>query len=176
MGTLPNRRLTPDGTLDVDVPQAFIDPDGDTPRYSVSSSAPDVVAVMAMGARLRLTAVSDGAARIRVTATDLGGLSATQHFTVTVAAAPVPFTDDPIQPAVTPGGLRRFRWTHPVLRPTVTAVKLAHLLDLREALGEAFSAAGRPVPRWTDAAPVGGATPIRAVHLTELRSAVVALE
>jgi hypothetical protein len=33
----------------------------------------------------------------------------------------------------------------------------------------------RSVPRWTDPAPVAGTTPIRAVHVTELRDAVVAL-
>ena len=38
------------------------------------------------------------------------------------------------------------------------------------------AAAGRPEPGWTDAVPVRGATPIRAVHLLELRAAVRALE
>ena len=58
----------------------------------------------------------------------------------------------------------------------VTRVRLAHLLELREALAEAYAAAGRSAPRWTDAVPVGGTTPIRAAHLTELRAAAVALE
>ncbi len=195
VGTLPDRRLTLDGTLTVDVSPAFDDPDDDPLTYAASSSAPDVAAVRAVGARVTLTGVAEGTAAIRVTATDPGGLSAAQQFGVRVVAAPVPFTDDPLRPGVTPvravhftelrtridalrtaAGLRRFRWTDPVLRPAVTPVKLAHLLELREALDEAFSSAGRPTPRWTDAAPVGGTTPIRAVHLTELRAAVVALE
>ena len=106
-----------------------------------------------------------------------------------------PFTDDPIQPGVTPvravhftelrvrvdalraaAGLARFDWTDPVLRAGATPVRLAHLLELREALGAAYAAAGRAAPRWTDPAPTGGATPIRAAHLTELRAAVVGLE
>ena len=58
----------------------------------------------------------------------------------------------------------------------MTPVRLAHLLDLREALAAAYAASGQPAPRWTDAAPGGGAIPIRAAHLTELRAAVQALE
>ena len=85
VGTLPDRRLSDvGGTLDVDVSQAFADPDGDALTYTVSSSAPRVVTVLAAGARVTLTAVAEGTATIRVTATDPGGLSATQSFTATV--------------------------------------------------------------------------------------------
>ena len=73
-------------------------------------------------------------------------------------------------------GLGRFHWTDPVLRAGVTRVRLAHLLELREALAAAYTASGRPAPRWTDTVPAGGATPIRAVHVTEMRAAVVAFE
>ncbi len=195
VGTLPDRRLSLDARLDVDVSQAFDDPDGDPLTYAASSSAPDVAAVGVAGARVTLTAVGEGTAAIRVTATDPGGLSAAQQFRVTVAAAPSPFTDDPLLPGATPiravhftelrtridalraaAGLTAFRWTDPVLRPGVTRVRLAHLLDLREALAAAYAASGRPAPRWTDTAPGGGAIPIRAAHLTELRAAVQALE
>ena len=194
--TLPDRRLTGlSSTLEVDVSQAFVDPDGDLLSYGVSSSAPRVVAAQAAAARVSLTAVSEGTATIRVTATDPGGLSATQAFTVTVTAMRAPFTDDPIMPGVTPikavhftelrtridalrstGGLARFSWTDPVLRPGVTRVRRVHLLELRQALAEAYSAAGRAAPRWTDTSPVARTTPIRALHVTELRAAVLALE
>ena len=193
-GTLPDRALTLPGTLTVDVSSAFVDPDGDPLTYTVSSSAPQVVTGLAAGARVTLTAAGGGRATIRVTATDPGGLSATQAFTVTVAMRS-PFTDDPIVPGVTPvravhftelrtrvdalrsaAALGRFAWTDPALRAGVTPVRLVHLLELREALGAAYTAAGRAEPRWTDAAPVAGSTPIRAAHLTELRAAVVALE
>ena len=193
-GTLPDRALILPGMLTVDVSPAFVDPDGDPLTYTVSSSAPQVVTVLAAGARVTLTAMGVGRATIRVTATDPGGLSATQAFTVTVAMRS-PFTDDPILAGVTPvravhftelrtridalreaAGLGRFRWTDPALRAGATPVRLVHLLELREALGAAYTAAGRAGPRWTDAAPTAGTTPIRAVHLTELRAAVVALE
>ncbi|MCY4506677.1 MAG: M12 family metallo-peptidase, partial [Acidobacteria bacterium] len=192
VGTLPDRSLALAGTLDVDVSQAFDDPDGDPLTYAVSSSAPDVVAVRALGPGVTLTAVGFGRAAIEVTATDPGGLSATRTFEVVVTA---PFTDDPLQPGVTPikavhfmelraridalrsrGGLSAFRWTDPIIQAGVTPVKLVHLLELRDALAAAYLAAGRAAPHWTEAAPVAETTPIRAAHLTELRAAVVALE
>ena len=192
---LPDRKLTLPGTLTVDVSQAFNDPDGDPLTYTVSSSAPDTVAVQAAGARVTLTAVGEGTAAIRVTATDAGGLSATQAFTVTVAAMRAPFTDDPLVPGMTPikavhftelraridtlrraAGRTLFSWTDPVLRPGVTRVQWVHLLELRAALAEAYAAAGRAAPRWTDPSPASGSTPIRALHLTELRAGVLALE
>ena len=196
VGTLPKRRL-PDvgGTLGVDVSSAFADPDGDALTYAVSSSAPRVVSVLAAGARVTLTAVAEGTATIRVTASDPGGLTAIQMFTVTVGAAPVPFTDPEIVPGVTPlravhftelrtridglrtvEGLGGFAWTDPVLTAGVTPVRLVHLLELRSALAAAYAAAGRTSPRWTDPVPAPGATPIRAAHLMELRAGVVALE
>ena len=196
VGTLPDRKLTGlSSTLEVDVSQAFVDPDGDLLSYEVSSSAPRVAAAQAAGARVTLTAVGEGTATIRVTVTDPGGLSAAQAFTVTVTAMRVPFTDDPLVPGLTPikavhfielrtridalrgaGRLARFSWTDPVLRPRVTRVRRVHLLELRSALAEAYRAFGRAAPRWTDASPPSGSTPIRAVHVTELRAAVLALE
>ena len=193
VGTLPAVRLPDlDATLEVDVFGAFDDLDGDALTYAVSSSAPQVVTVWAAGARVTLTAVALGRSVIEVRATDADGLSAAQSFPVRVAA---PFTDDPLQPGVTPikavhftdlrtrinvlrgeVELQPFRWTDPVLRAGVTRVRLLHLLELRSALAEAYVAAGRAVPRWTDASPAAGSTPIRAAHLTELRAAVLALE
>ena len=195
-GTLPDATLTLSGTLTVDVSQAFVDPDRDPLTYEVSSSAPGVVAARAAGARVTLTAVGEGTATIRVTATDPGGLSATQSFTVTVSTSvSAPFTDDPLQRGVTPvravhftelrtridalrgaAGLQRFSWTDPVLRAGMTRVRRVHLLELRSALVEAYRASGRAAPRWTDASPAVGSTPIRAAHVTELRAAVLALE
>ena len=196
VGTLPDRELDLRGVLTVDASLAFVDPDGDPLTYTVSSSTHQVVTVQAAGARVTLAAVSAGTATIRVTATDPGGLGATQTFMATVHPAGARrFTDDPIVPGVTPvravhftelrtridvlrgeAGLQPFRWTDPVLRSGVTRVRLAHLLELREALAAAYASAGRAAPPWTDAAPVVGTTPIRAVHLTELRVAVLALE
>ena len=194
VATLPGRTLQLDSTLDVDVSPAFADPDQDPLTFAASSSAPDVVAVRASGARVTLTAATLGTASIRVTATDPAGQSAAQSFTVTVTRT-APFTDDPLRPGVTPvravhftelrtridvlrreAGLAPFPWTDPVLTAGVTPVRLAHLLELREALAAAYAAAGRAAPGWADAAPVVGTTPIRAAHLAELRAAVIALE
>ena len=194
--TLPDRTLAQDGTLDVDVSQAFVDPDGDALTYTASSSAPHLVTAQVAGARVRLTAVGAGTATILVTAADPGGLSATQSFTATVTrTAAGSFTDHPIVAGVTPlkavhfaelrsridgvreaAGLPRFGWMDPVLQPGVTPVRLVHLVELRSAVARAYAAAGLSAPSWTDASPTAGETPIRAVHLMELRAAVVALE
>ncbi|MCY4510403.1 MAG: hypothetical protein OXG35_26120, partial [Acidobacteria bacterium] len=85
VGVLPDRQLTRTDTLVVEVSQAFVDPDGDPLTYGVSSSAPSVAAVALSGSTVTLNPVGTGTATIRVTATDPGGLSATQLFTVTVA-------------------------------------------------------------------------------------------
>ena len=58
----------------------------------------------------------------------------------------------------------------------MTPVKLVHLWELREALGDAYVAAGRGEPGWTDPVPTAGSTPISAAQVMELRTAVVALE
>ena len=51
-GNPPDRRLPDVGdTLDVDVSQAFTEPDGDALTYAVSSSAPRVVTVLSAGAQ-----------------------------------------------------------------------------------------------------------------------------
>ena len=195
-GALPDWTLAPDDTLNVDVSRAFGDPDGDALTYAASSSSPQVVTATAAGAVVTVTALGEGTAAIRVTATDPGGLSATQSFTVTVSTTVSgSFTDDPLQPGVTPvravhftelrsridalragTGLGRFSWTDSVLRAGVTPVQRVHLLELRAALAEAYSAAGRAAPRWTDASLAAESTPIRAAHVTELRAAVLALE
>lgn len=197
--TLPDRRLPGlSSVLELDVSHAFVDPERDVLSYAVYSSAPDVATVLATGRRVMLTAVGVGASRILVTATDPGGLSATQLFTVTVTEAGaegVPFTDDPIVPGETPVkevhftelrlridavrtavGLPAFAWTDRVLSAGVTPIRLVHLLELRSALAAAYAESGRAAPAYTDAAPAAGTTPIRAVHLMELREAVVALE
>lgn len=111
---------------------------------------------------------------------------------LTCVTPPAAFTDSPLLPG-TPvkavhftelrtridalrlvHGLPSFSWTDAVLAPGVTPVKLQHLLELREALAAVHEEAGRPAPVWADV-PLA-AVPIRAVHLTELRAAVIAFE
>ena len=88
VGTLPAVALREPGAMQsVDVSGAFDDPDGDPLTYAASSSPPSVVSVRSSGSQVSLTALSEGAALVGVTATDPGGLGATQAFTVTVAGA-----------------------------------------------------------------------------------------
>ena len=110
-------------------------------------------------------------------------------------AAPAAFTDDPLEPGVTPvravhllelrsridalrrrAGLPPFGWTDAKVVPGATPARALHLLELRSALGEAYAAAGRPAPGYTDAAVTPGLTAMRALQLQELRRAVLALE
>ena len=100
---LPDRSLAAVGTLEVDVSGAFVDPDGEALSYTVSSSAPEVVATRVAGTVVTLTAASQGVAAIRVTATDPGGLSATQSFGVTVGRPNRPPEPVGVLPAVTLG-------------------------------------------------------------------------
>ena len=178
IGTLPPLTLgVYDPAVSIEVREAFGDPDGDALNYRAASSAPAVAAVAVLGSALTVTPVSEGTATVKVTATDLGGLSAEQAFAVTVEAT-VRFADDPIVPGVTPiksvhftelrtwidtlrsaAGLPRFSWTDPVLRAGVTRVRLVHLRELREALSAAYAAAGRAAPRWIDPAPIAGDDP-----------------
>ena len=102
-GALPGVTLGVDGTEVVDVSRSFVDPDDDPLTFAVSSSAPKVVTAVAAGARVTLTAVAAGAATVTVTATDPGGLSASQSFTVTVSAANRPPAASGALPGVTLG-------------------------------------------------------------------------
>ena len=72
-------------------------------------------------------------------------------------------------------GLPAFSWTDRVLLRGVTPVKVVHLTELRAALAQAYVAAGRPAPAWTDTLVVAGGG-IRAAHLMELRAAVLVVE
>ena len=77
---------------------------------------------------------------------------------------------------VTPQGVDPHLGLRDVLRAGVTRVDRVHLIELRAALVEAYRASGWSAPRWTDASLAAVSTPIRAVHLTEPRAAVLALE
>ena len=195
VGTLEARTLAPGGLeLVLDVARAFSDPDGDPLTYAAVSSSTGVAAAAVSGPTVTVTPARPGSATITVTATDDGGLSATQRFAVTVAARAA-FTDHPIVPGTTPiraihftelrgridaarrrSGLPAFRWTDPALVAGVTPVRRVHLTELRSALDAVYDAAGRPRPAYADGGVDAGATPIKAAHLMELRAAVLRLE
>ena len=68
----------------LDVSGYFTDPDGDPLTFAASSSHPGVATATAAGADVTVSAISAGRATITVTATDPGGLYATQAFSVLV--------------------------------------------------------------------------------------------
>lgn len=86
VGSLSPMTMVAGDTATMDVSASFRDPDGDRLTYSVASSNTGVVAVSASGSIVTLVAVAPGIATLTVTATDSGGLSATQQTTVTVEA------------------------------------------------------------------------------------------
>jgi hypothetical protein len=71
-------------------------------------------------------------------------------------------------------GLGTYAWNDPGLGPGF-AVRAVHLLDLRIALTQAYAAAGRQPPNFSEVV-VGGATMIRGSQIEELRTAVINLE
>ena len=79
------------------LPEVFADPDGDPLEWTTSSSNVASVASEIANDSIIVNAVTVGSATIAVTATDPGGLSATDEFEVLVAGAfdmEVLFTDD----------------------------------------------------------------------------------
>ena len=107
---------------------------------------------------------------------------------------PGAFTDTPLVAGVTPiravhitelrtridalrarFGLAPFAWTDAPLTAGMTAAT-THVTDLRTALQQAYTSAGDPSPTFTEPSLVPGNTVIKAVHLHELRDAVIVLE
>jgi uncharacterized repeat protein (TIGR03803 family) len=109
--------------------------------------------------------------------------------------APRPaFTDDTLTPQVTQVktvhiseirsridalraqlGLAPYNWTDPLLIPTATLIRAEHILDVRTALSQVYVAAGLTPPTYTDPA-LGPNTPIKAIHIIEIRAGIVAIE
>ena len=87
-GTIAARSLTAGGSATtVDVSSYFSDPDNDNLTYSTVSNNRGVATVAASGSQVTIMPSSAGSAEIIVRATDPGGSTATQRFTVTVQAA-----------------------------------------------------------------------------------------
>ena len=83
-------------TVTIDISAAFSDPDGDALSHTAATSNAGVATVAVSGTELSVTGVSQGAAAVTVTASDPGGLSASQSFAVEVAAlAPTTVTVTP---------------------------------------------------------------------------------
>ena len=90
-GAVPEQTLTAGGIVArVDVAPYFSDPDGDTLAYAVVSSDVGIVSASVSGSIVALDPVGAGVALATVTATDSGGLSATQPIAVTVRQGGAP--------------------------------------------------------------------------------------
>jgi lysophospholipase L1-like esterase len=104
------------------------------------------------------------------------------------------FTDDPLQPGVTPikvahltelrgaidslrarYGVPAMTWTDATLSPGVTPARAVHLTELRTALGDVYAAALRTPPVYTNSPPSAGVTVVTAAHIAELRAGVLAI-
>ena len=86
VGTLPSQTMTEGDAVTLDVSSFFSDPEGEDLTYAAESSHTDAVTVSMEGSGLTVTAVAAGTATVTVTASDPGGLSATQSAEVTVEA------------------------------------------------------------------------------------------
>jgi pimeloyl-ACP methyl ester carboxylesterase len=143
--------------------------------------------------QLRPTANDAGTYEIPIVVTDDGtpplGVSQTAH-----ARVYEPFTNDPLVPRVTTvravhmtelrtridglrarWGLSAFAWSDSSLGLQTSAVHARHVLDLRSALRDVYVEAGSTPPSYTDSILNAGSA-IKAVHLGQIRAAVVAIE
>ncbi len=87
-GTLPDITVQVGESSTVDVAQSFSDPDGGALTYRASSSDAAVARVSVSGSTVTVLAQIKGSTTVTVTASDPGGLSATQSFQMTVPNRP----------------------------------------------------------------------------------------
>ena len=87
VGSIPAQTIEVGERATVDASRYFSDPDGDALTYTATSSNSSVARASVSGSTVTITAAGDGSATVRVTATDPGGLSATQSFAITVESA-----------------------------------------------------------------------------------------
>jgi hypothetical protein len=71
-------------------------------------------------------------------------------------------------------GLAGFGWTDSAVVAGVTTIKAAHVTELRTALAQAYAAAGQQLPDYTDPSLTAGV--IKAIHIVQLRAALLAIE
>lgn len=138
----------------------------------------------------------DNVYEVQVTVTDAGTLTDVQDLAITVTdlAGAAAFTDPVLNPGVTTVravhltelrsridarrlavGLPSFAFTDPVLTAGVTPARAVHITDLRTALAAIYAANGLGAPVYTDPG-LGVGTIISAIHVTELRQFMAALE
>lgn len=84
VGTIPALEVLPGESATVDVSAFFSDPDGEALTYSAESSAPEVAEASVTASTMTVRALAPGSSVVAVTATDPGGLTATQDVDATV--------------------------------------------------------------------------------------------
>ena len=106
VGSIPDQTLTVDGgSVTVDVSNYFSDPDSDALHYTFSLSDPSKINASVAGASVTFTPVEAGTSTVTVTATDPGGLTATQTFSITIKnSAPMTVGSIPDQTLTVDGG------------------------------------------------------------------------
>lgn len=72
-------------------------------------------------------------------------------------------------------GLRAFDWTDATLTAGVSPIRAQHIMELRAALNDVYVLAGRVAPVYTDPLISPGVS-MKAAHILELRTAVIAIE
>lgn len=86
-GSIEAQTVLAGESVSVNVAGNFSDPDGNTLSFSAASSDDAVATASASGSNVTINGVAAGTATVTVTASDPGGLSATQSIRVTVEAA-----------------------------------------------------------------------------------------
>lgn len=86
VGTIPAQTATEGGTKTLVLQPYFNDPDGDALTYTATSANPAVAVATVSGSVLTIRAIGAGFSVITITATDPGGLTATQIVTIQVSA------------------------------------------------------------------------------------------
>ena len=95
--SIPERELVEGETVMIDLALHFEDPDDDSIMYEATSSDEDVLTVAVSGNQLSVTGVRAGTATVTVTASDPGGLSASQDFGAVVEENRAPEVDAQIE-------------------------------------------------------------------------------
>ncbi|WP_162848374.1 S-layer homology domain-containing protein [Paenibacillus nanensis] len=85
---LPDRKASIGTNLQIDLSNAFQDPDGDTLAFEASSQNASSAAAAASGSALTVTPLAEGPVSVTVTAKDGKGGAASQTFTVNVNHSP----------------------------------------------------------------------------------------
>ena len=101
-GSIPDQTVSEGATETLDVEPYFTDPDDDSLTYSVAvPSGASAATVTVSGSVVTIRGLAAGTARVRVTASDPGGLTAYQDFDVRVEAVveiPPPVVSPPVTP------------------------------------------------------------------------------